>query len=288
MSNSIHLRCATMVCPTKGMSLKNIGKLEEAATTDSSEINSSAKGFWERVETPAKVVSMVALPIVIAIGGWFIQKSVMQQSVSKDYVALAISILERPLTDTEPSLRVWAVDLLNSYTPLKFPSDLVARLKTGSLDLSNIGALSNRSSGGLAISSDNNYAAVGWDDGTITITDTQSGLLSSIIHASKDAITSVAFSPDGSLLYSSSNDGTISVWRPVHLKNFRMGAELVRTIVLSSAALGIAVSSDGHTLIVRQVNNIMSYDTSTWKATYSFFIVKHNKPPPAKSSDPSE
>ena len=57
------------------------------AIPDPSKLDSPAKGFWERVETPAKVVSMVALPIVIAIGGWLIQKSVMQQSDSKNYVA---------------------------------------------------------------------------------------------------------------------------------------------------------------------------------------------------------
>ena len=260
------------------------------AIPDPSKLNSPAKGFWERVETPAKVVSMVALPVVVAIGGWFIQKSVMQQSVSKDYVALAISIIERPPADTDSSLKDWAVDLLDSYTPLKFPSDLVARLKTGSLDLSSIGALSNQSSGGLAISSDNNYAAVGWNDGSITITDTESGKASAIINASKDTITSVAFSPDGSLLYSSSKDGTISVWRPVlqkHPRSFFMGAELVKTISLTSAALGIAVTSDGRTLIVRQIDQILSYDTSTWNITYAFFIVKRDRTKPINSSDPS-
>src|SRR3954471_21391160 len=97
-----------------------------------------AKSLWEKIEPAAKVLSSIAIPIVIAIGGWWIQSSVTQQSINKDYVSLAISILQRPKGDVEQDLRTWAVELLASYAPVRFSPETVERLKKGSLNLSSI------------------------------------------------------------------------------------------------------------------------------------------------------
>ena len=72
-----------------------------------SDVKGAASIFWSRAESFSKVLSAIAIPIVIAVGGWWIQNSITKQSISKDYVALAIGVLEKPKTDVDQSLRDW-------------------------------------------------------------------------------------------------------------------------------------------------------------------------------------
>jgi hypothetical protein len=65
------------------------------------------------------------IPAVIAIGGWYIQNTATHQSISKDYVTLAISILEKPKSKEDSGLRDWAVDLLSDNAPTKLPARLL-------------------------------------------------------------------------------------------------------------------------------------------------------------------
>ena len=73
---------------------------------------------------------------MLAIGGWNIQKTITQQSVSKDYVQIAVSILTQPKSNNpdQELIRYWAVDLLNENSPVN--NDVaIAKLKTGEVTL---------------------------------------------------------------------------------------------------------------------------------------------------------
>lgn len=89
----------------------------------------------DRVEQVAKTVSIIAIPVVLAVGGWFIQHAVSQQSVDKDYVQLAVSILTMSDQEVSPSLRKWAVDLMNDKSSVKFDEEVARELSTGALRL---------------------------------------------------------------------------------------------------------------------------------------------------------
>ena len=86
-------------------------------------IRETVSNFWAKAESISKVLSAIAIPIVIAFGGWWIQNSITKQSISKDYVTLAIGILEKSKSEIDQSLRDWAVDLLAEYAPSKFPAE---------------------------------------------------------------------------------------------------------------------------------------------------------------------
>jgi len=80
----------------------------------------------------SKALSIAAIPVVLAIGGWVLQRQVQQQSLRKEYVALALSILREPDAEkVAPELRAWAVDLLNLNSDLKFDEQTTKRLKSG-------------------------------------------------------------------------------------------------------------------------------------------------------------
>ncbi len=90
------------------------------------------ESFWERIETPAKVLSLVAIPTVIAILGWIGQETLAARNLNRDYVRLAVSVLtEKDPKKLTPGLRAWAVDMLNANSPVPIPKDVIAELKAG-------------------------------------------------------------------------------------------------------------------------------------------------------------
>jgi hypothetical protein len=64
------------------------------------------KGVLEVLESVSKILAAVAIPFAIAVGSWWIQSSQNTQSVSKDYVNMALSLLQKkPENDQERELR---------------------------------------------------------------------------------------------------------------------------------------------------------------------------------------
>lgn len=87
---------------------------------------------WSRLETISRILSIAAVPIVLALGGWIVQRQLQKQSVGKDYVQLAVSILREPdSSKVSIELRSWAVDLLNAYSAVKLSDSISKGLKAG-------------------------------------------------------------------------------------------------------------------------------------------------------------
>jgi hypothetical protein len=85
----------------------------------------------------SRMVSIAAIPIVLGVGGWLIQRQLQNQSIRRDYVQIALTILQNPDTSKVPAeIREWAVDLLNENAPTKLNSQALKRLKSGSISLS--------------------------------------------------------------------------------------------------------------------------------------------------------
>jgi tetratricopeptide (TPR) repeat protein len=101
---------------------------------DAAMISSADK--WSRAETIAKITSLIAIPVILGVVGWLVQEQVATLTVAKDYVQLAVSILSQPKQpDVDPTLRSWAVQLLNQNSPVKFSSDIAAQLTSGKATL---------------------------------------------------------------------------------------------------------------------------------------------------------
>jgi hypothetical protein len=91
---------------------------------------------WDTVERLARTLSIVAIPVVLAIGGWVIQQRIQNQAVSRDYVQLAVTILKEPETSkVDPDMRAWAVQLLNDNSPTRFTPKFTEQLKSGETKL---------------------------------------------------------------------------------------------------------------------------------------------------------
>lgn len=90
---------------------------------------------WNKIEQVSRALSLGAIPVVLAIGGWWIQNALSERSVNKDYVALAVSILSKSDKEVDEGLRSWAVDLLNANSPVKFDPKVSQKLSSGEITL---------------------------------------------------------------------------------------------------------------------------------------------------------
>ena len=87
---------------------------------------------WSTVERIIKILSALALPVILAVFGFSVQRRLQNQTLQRDYVSLAVSILqESDSQKASPELKQWAADLLNQNAPIKLPPQLLASLQSG-------------------------------------------------------------------------------------------------------------------------------------------------------------
>jgi len=225
--------------------------------------NQSPSSKWDEWEKIAKTLSLVAIPVILAVLGYFFQQSLKEKDVSKDYVELAITILTKTdQSKVAPSIRSWAVDLLNQNSPTKFPDEVSRRLKAGDVSLTEtLDAIASGSSGGMAVSPDGQRIAVGGEDGTINLWDGGTGALRVILRGHEGRVTSVSFSPDGSYLASAGWDNSVRIWDVT-----KSSTEPLKIIGHSDAVMGVTFSPDGKTLYSRSLDGtVKKWDVTNWK-----------------------
>jgi hypothetical protein len=96
----------------------------------------SKKDAWEVLESISRIIAALGIPVVLGVGGWIIQGTVSQQTVSKDYVLLATDILKTKREAGEDGdLRKWAVDLLNRTSPVPLDEATAQQLIKGTITI---------------------------------------------------------------------------------------------------------------------------------------------------------
>lgn len=83
---------------------------------------------WQSIAT---IVSAMAIPLVLALGSYFVQKKIADDGIRKDYVAIASSILSGDSASQDPELRNWAVKVLTRYSPVAFSDEAKQSLEEG-------------------------------------------------------------------------------------------------------------------------------------------------------------
>jgi hypothetical protein len=67
--------------------------------------------LWDLAERITRILSLLAIPVVIAVVGGLIQSSLARRTVSQQYVQVAVSILTSK-EKLDDNLRTWAVDFV--------------------------------------------------------------------------------------------------------------------------------------------------------------------------------
>jgi len=97
------------------------------------------KDVWGILESLSKIIAALGIPVVLGAGGWVIQSTISQQTVSKDYVTIALGILQKDESkdgsQSNTGLRRWAVALLNSTSPVRLDPTTEQQLISGKLNI---------------------------------------------------------------------------------------------------------------------------------------------------------
>lgn len=105
-------------------------KLGTIRTHTKGQSGSTSDGL-ERAKAYATIFSAVAIPIVLAAVGYFIQRQIVDDGLKKDYVSIATNILKEDPKKQEPELRAWAVEVLDNNSTIPFSKKAKAGLLTG-------------------------------------------------------------------------------------------------------------------------------------------------------------
>lgn len=91
-----------------------------------------------RMLVVSQIVSILAIPVVLALVGFWVQQSLQDQQIKRDYVNLAVSLLlPKKEGEQEPprELRKWAAQLLSNSSPVKLTDDQLIAIERGGLKL---------------------------------------------------------------------------------------------------------------------------------------------------------
>lgn len=84
----------------------------------------------EIVREIATILSLIAVPLLIAQAGGNIQSRIAEQNINKEYVQLALDILREPKPEKENDkgeLREWSLKIMNKYAPIPLPPEAAAQ-----------------------------------------------------------------------------------------------------------------------------------------------------------------
>jgi len=88
-----------------------------------------------KIETISKSISYILMPIIVAVVGWYIQDSLTDKTLDKEYVEMAAGILIQEKNDKK--LRAWAVQIINNYSRVPFSEELEKEVINGNIVLPN-------------------------------------------------------------------------------------------------------------------------------------------------------
>ena len=88
----------------------------------------------DNLEKIAKIISLIAIPIVIWWLGTEYQSADTKAKTAVEYVKLSISIITNE-SEADPGLYVWATETLNHYSNVKFTKQLKQELASGKANI---------------------------------------------------------------------------------------------------------------------------------------------------------
>jgi hypothetical protein len=83
------------------------------------------------IKDVAVITGAIGTPVVVAIIGVIVQRSVARAGLQKDYVQLALEILREEPPKTSKEMRQWAVDVLERFSPVAISAPLKVSLAAG-------------------------------------------------------------------------------------------------------------------------------------------------------------
>jgi hypothetical protein len=124
----------------------------------------------------AQIAAYITVPIIVAVIGHLVSRSIASQNIARDYVGLGLGILSGRRSAENAHLHDWAVQILQTYSPIPFSPDAKKELMESRLATpgSRLGPAGERG-GSLLVTPDGSKVVAREDDGTIRIWDIATG-----------------------------------------------------------------------------------------------------------------
>jgi len=86
-----------------------------------------------KLQSISAIVAAIAIPVVLAVVGYFIQDKIASEGLKRDYVQIAIGVLKekKDKDNDDVALRRWAIEVLDRNAPVRFSPDLKEILQKG-------------------------------------------------------------------------------------------------------------------------------------------------------------
>jgi hypothetical protein len=125
----------------------------------------------------AQIAAYVTVPIIVAFLGQLVSRSIATQNLARDYVGLGLGILARPRSAENAHLHDWAVQILQTYSPIPFSPDAKKELLESRLAAAGgrLGQASGERAGSLLVTPDGSKVVAREDDGSIRVWDIATG-----------------------------------------------------------------------------------------------------------------
>jgi len=76
------------------------------------------KDTLDKAKTIANIISLVAVPVILAVFGSLLQTAIKDREIRRDYVQLSVQILSQPNTAETNEIRHWARSVLTAHSPV--------------------------------------------------------------------------------------------------------------------------------------------------------------------------
>lgn len=81
---------------------------------------SSKKTMLENAQLISAILSAIAIPVVLGLIGYTVQRSIAEDGIKKDYLAMAVTMLRDDDKRLDPELKAWATAVVSKYSPVPF------------------------------------------------------------------------------------------------------------------------------------------------------------------------
>lgn len=89
----------------------------------------------DKLEKISRIAAAIAIPVVIAIGGWLLQVHSESGKLNQEYVKIAVEILRADSDTQNVALREWAVDLIDKHSEVSLSTPARKALISGEAGL---------------------------------------------------------------------------------------------------------------------------------------------------------
>jgi len=86
-----------------------------------------------KIQAVATIISTIAIPLVIAYFGWKVEEELSKQSVNKDYVEMALRILQENREEADKRLTRWATSIVDENSPMPLSTEARIKYEVGDL-----------------------------------------------------------------------------------------------------------------------------------------------------------